>query len=84
MAKVVKALKTPETQPLTKESLGQFVKARRTQSGLRLEDTALLCGVSKDTLTKIENGTGGVRFDSVLLVCRKLGIKLQLNSWADE
>lgn len=84
MAKKVKALQTPVTQTLTAESLGLFVKAKRTQAGLRLEDAAMLCGVAKDTLSKIESGEGAVRLESVLLVCRKLGVSIELRSWGDD
>ena len=83
MAKTVQAIETPKTQKFTAESLGRFVRARRTQAGLRLEDAAMLCGVAKDTLSKIENGSGAVRLESVLLVCRKLGVEIELKSWSE-
>ena len=41
---------------MTAALLGQAVKARRTQSNLRLEIDAALCGVAKQTLMKIEHG----------------------------
>lgn len=81
MPKAVKALKSPKQEgPLTAEVLGQFVKAKRTQANLRLEDAALLCNVAKDTLSKIENARGGVRFESILQVCKMLGVELQVKS----
>lgn len=85
MAKTVKSLPTPSNAgPLTAETLGQFVKAKRTQSGLRLEDAALLCNIAKETLSKIENARGGVRFDSILQVCQMLGIELNVKPWDNE
>lgn len=85
MAKKVKGIPTPkENGPLTADLLGKFVKARRTQSGLRLEDAALLCGVSKDTLSKIENARDGVRFESVLQVCKMLGVELRVKPWSEK
>ncbi len=82
MAKKVKALNTPELNgPLTAELLGQFVKAKRTQSNLRLEDAALICNIAKETLSKIENARGGVRFENILQVCQMLGIELQVKAW---
>ncbi len=85
MANKVNPLPTPIQQgPLTVELLGQFVKAKRTQLKLRLEDAALLCGVSKDTLTKIENAREGVRFESILKVCTMLGIQLRVDSWEEK
>lgn len=48
MEKQVKRLATPDlTQKLTPKLLGQVIKARRTQSNLRQEDAAALCGVAK-------------------------------------
>ena len=77
-------IQTPVSEgALTAELLGRFVKAKRTQSGLRLEDAALLCGVAKDTLSKIENARGGVRLESVLLVCKMLGVELVVKPWLE-
>jgi transcriptional regulator with XRE-family HTH domain len=85
MAKKVKKVSTPKINgPLTSELLGEFVRAKRTQSDLRLEDAALLCGVAKETLSKIENARGGVHFDNVLQVCKMLGVELQVKRWSDE
>ncbi len=84
MSKRLKVYKSPTTKgPLTPEILGQFITARRTQSGLRLEDAALLCNVSKDTLTKLENARSGVRFENVLQVCNMLGIELMVRPWEE-
>ncbi len=44
MAKQIKKIKNPSfDQPLTAELIGMLIKARRTQSALRLEDGASLC-----------------------------------------
>ncbi|MEZ5537747.1 MAG: helix-turn-helix domain-containing protein [Thiolinea sp.] len=64
--------------------LGQYVKARRTQAGLRIDDAALLCGVTKDTLSGIENGKDTVQVASLLKVMQQLGIQLQVKPWDDE
>lgn len=43
MAKQIKKLQTPNLQsPLTAQLLGDAIKARRTQSNLKLEDAAAL------------------------------------------
>ena len=82
MANKIKSLPTPKDKgPLTVKLLGHYVKAKRTQSNLRLEDAALLCNVAKDTLTKIENARGGVRFESILHVCQMLGVELRVVPW---
>lgn len=82
MGKTLKSQKTPiQKGPLTAEILGQFVRAKRTQSGLKLEDAALLCNVAKDTISKIENAREGVRFENILHVCKMLGIELMVRPW---
>jgi transcriptional regulator with XRE-family HTH domain len=82
MPKVLKSLKAPKQNgPLTAKLLGQFVKAKRTQAGLKLEDAALLCNIAKDTLSKIENAREGVRFENILHVCKMLGIELVVKPW---
>lgn len=56
MVKHVKILSTPDlSQIVTPELLGKAIRARRTQSQLRLEDAAALCGVAKQTLQDIEH-----------------------------
>lgn len=85
MSKTLKSQKAPtENGPLTAELLGQFVRAKRTQSGLKLEDAALLCNVAKDTISKIENAREGVRFENILHVCKMLGIELMVKPWNED
>jgi transcriptional regulator with XRE-family HTH domain len=85
MAKQIKKLKTPNLQkPFTVELLGEAIKARRTQSNLRLEDAAALCGVAKETFMKIEHGQSNCQLASVLQICFGLGITLYIKPWADE
>lgn len=85
MAKKVKALETPKKQTtLTHELIGEYVRARRTQLGLGIEDAAAFCGVAKDTLMNLEHGNPKVQLGSALQVCRGLGIKLEILPWDDE
>lgn len=82
MAKQIKKLTTPDlSHTLTAELLGQAIKARRTQSNLRLEDAAALCGVAKQTLMKIEHGQQTSQLGSILQICAALGIKLCIMPW---
>ncbi len=82
MAKKIKEMSTPDLdQTLTAELLGQAVRARRTQSNLRLADAAALCGVAKQTLMKIEHGEATCQLASILQVCAGLGIKLRIQPW---
>lgn len=82
MARQVKALPTPQLNaPLTAALLGEAIRARRTQSGLRLEDAAALCGVAKQTLMKVEHGAGTASLENVLQICTTLGINLTIQPW---
>lgn len=82
MARQVKALPTPPlSSPITAELLGEAIRARRTQSGLRLEDAAALCGVAKQTLMKVEHGAGTASLENVLQICATLGINLVILPW---
>jgi DNA-binding XRE family transcriptional regulator len=82
MAKQIKRIENPEfEQPLTPELIGKLIKARRTQSALRLEDAASLCGVAKHTLMKIEHGKATCQLGSVLQICAGLGINIYAKPW---
>jgi transcriptional regulator with XRE-family HTH domain len=82
MAKRVKPLPTPKQEGfLTKELLGQFIRARRTQEGLKMHDVAMLCGISIATLTNIEKAEASVRIDTALHVAQMLGIKILVEPW---
>jgi len=82
--KRVKAIESPSFDaPLTTESIGLFIKARRTQQGLSTKDAAMLCGVSAHTLNNIERGISGMRVSSILSIMTALGIKLQIAPWND-
>jgi transcriptional regulator with XRE-family HTH domain len=84
MAKRVKRLPTPDLSlPLSPQLLGQAIKAKRTQSDLRLEDAAALCGVAKQTLLRVEHGQETSQLGSVLQICDSLGITLSIKPWQD-
>jgi len=80
--KRVKAIEEPSfEEALTTQSIGLFIKARRTQQGLNTKDAAMLCSVSAHTLNNIENGVEGMRVSSVLSIMTALGIKLHVTPW---
>ena len=82
--KRVKAINAPEfNEPLTTESIGLFIKARRTQQGLSTNDAAMLCGVSANTFNSIENGISGMKVSSILNIMNALGIKLRVLPWSE-
>ena len=58
------------------EILGQVVKAKRTELGIKLADCAALCGIGINTLSRIENGNANCTLAAVFSVLSGLGIKL--------
>lgn len=84
MARRIKKLPTPDLrQPVGAKLLGEAIKARRTQSNLRLEDAAALCSVAKETLHRIEHGQGTSTLDNALRICDSLGITLYIKPWQE-
>ncbi len=83
VARRIAVLTTPQQNgPLTPQLLGKFVRAKRTQAGLRIDDAAHMCGVAVETISKIETAKAGVRMESLFRVLRGLGIKLRVESWS--
>ena len=77
MAKKVKTSKMPDTVFINNaEILGQLIKAKRTELGIKLADCAALCGIGINTLSRIENGNANCTLSAVFSVLNGLGIKL--------
>jgi transcriptional regulator with XRE-family HTH domain len=77
MAKKVKISKMPNTAFIDNaEVLGQLIKAKRTELGIKLADCAALCGIGINTLSRIENGNANCTLSAVFSVLSGLGIKL--------
>jgi len=55
------------------QALGQLIRNRRAHSLLRIDDAAALVGVSKDTLSRLENGRP-VGTDKLMAVIQGLGL----------
>lgn len=55
-------------------SFGQTIRAARTASGMTLVDAASALGVSKQTLSDLEKGTGSVGLAIALRIARELGV----------
>ena len=58
--------------------LGNCIRAVRVAAGLPQDEAAELCGVSVPFLNRLERGKPSVQLDSVLKVCRGLGISIDL------
>jgi transcriptional regulator with XRE-family HTH domain len=59
----------------TLADLGRLVRNRRAQSALRIDDAADLIGVSKDVLSRLENGRP-IGLDKLFLILDGLGLSL--------
>lgn len=77
MAKRVTATDMPNVMFIDNAAiLGQLIKAKRTQLGIKLADCAALCGIGINTLSRIENGNKNCTLSAVFSVLNGLGIKL--------
>jgi transcriptional regulator with XRE-family HTH domain len=83
--KKVKPTHTPSfSEPITLQTIGKFIKARRTQQGLNTLDCAMLCNISAHTLNKIENGFEGVRLNTLLQIMDALGMEMNMRDWDND
>lgn len=70
---------TPDRRPPARiRFLGEGVRARREQLGLRQTELADLAGCSSRFIHTLETGKDTLRFDKVLDVLEVLGLDLQL------
>lgn len=85
MAKKVKVTAMPNSAVIANaETLGQLIKAKRTQHGIKMVDCAALCGVGINTLSRIENGNANCTLAAVFAVLRGLGIQLTATELTSE
>jgi len=81
MAKRIVIPPKPDTSSsVSMDTLGQFVKFRRTTLGMTIDEAASLCGVSKQALSNVEKSLESVRMDTVFKIINSLGIKLWIKS----
>lgn len=77
MAKKVTASDMPDAAFIDNAAvLGQLIKAKRTELGIKLADCAALCGIGINTLSRIENGNANCTLAAVFSVLKGLGIQL--------
>jgi len=55
---------------------GEIIRKQRKKIGLRIDDAALLCGVSVALLSGLENASRPVGLPKALHVARQLGVSL--------
>jgi DNA-binding XRE family transcriptional regulator len=61
------------------ELLGQTIKQIRRKRNLTQEELGELVGVQKSQISRVENSTTEVRFDTILKVFGALGVKVNFN-----
>ena len=77
---MVRAIKDPDCSgAMDSQYIGQLIRARRTQSGLTIEQASALCGVAKQTLMMIEHGNEKAQIGKVFQVLKGLGVSLSVN-----
>jgi len=82
MAKKITVFSTPDLDvPISPKLIGNAIRAKRTQSLLRIEDAAALCGVAKQTFMKVEHGHPNTKISTVLQICASLGIDITIIPW---
>lgn len=72
--------KTPRAIPYGKVTetgeIGELVRRKRREIGMRQADLAALAGVGTRFLSELENGKETAEVGRVLRVCRRLGLDL--------
>lgn len=61
------------------ELIGDMIKTARKKRHLTQEQLGELVGVKKAQISRLENNTGNVTFETVLRIFNALGAKLNLN-----
>ena len=59
----------------TLQELGTLIKNRRAESSTRIDDTADMVGVSKDVLSRLENGRP-IGTDKLLTILEGMGLNV--------
>ncbi len=58
------------------KQFGEIIRKQRKKTGLRIDDAALLCGVSVALLSALENASRPVGLPKALHIAQQLGIAL--------
>ncbi len=79
MAKRVILFPKPDlSAPINTKVIGDFVRHKRTSAKMTLEDTASLCGLSKQAYNNVELGVENIRVDTLFKALRGMGVKLSI------
>jgi len=61
------------------ELIGDMIKTARKKRKLTQEQLGELVGVKKSQISRLENSTGNVTFETVMRIINALGAKLHMN-----
>ena len=64
--------------------IGKVVKEKRLSLNMRMDDIAREAGITRQTLSSIENGAGNYSFSSLLKVLDVLRMSIDINSGDDK
>ncbi|MCE9679861.1 helix-turn-helix domain-containing protein [Shewanella sp. AS1] len=70
------------SRSMTQDSLGLLIKTRRKEAALTQEVAAMLCGVTKKTLIRVEKGED-IYVSTLFKILDGLGISLAVESKPD-
>jgi DNA-binding XRE family transcriptional regulator len=76
MKRVVKSSEPTSPHINNAVTLGQFVRASRTTSGMTIDQAAMCIGVAKQTLADLENGKPTTSIGIILRILAGLGLNL--------
>jgi HTH-type transcriptional regulator/antitoxin HipB len=72
----VRSTPKPESRIRSTQDVGLWIRHARRAQGLSVVEAADLCGVSKNTLSAVENGRATARVGTVLVIARALGVRI--------
>ena len=58
--------------------LGKVIRNKRLSLNLRMDDVALKCGITRATLSRIENGKATCSVNTLFKICHYLNLSLKL------
>ena len=58
--------------------IGQLIRKTRKEQGLLQKDLALSAGTGIRLIIELENGKRGVKIDTVIRICKLLGLSINI------
>jgi len=77
--KVIPSLKPSSNKITDATTFGSFIKYKRTQAKMSIEEAASLCNINYRTYEKIEKGDDGAKLSTALYVAHMFGLKLEMD-----